>query len=66
MPQDICVNQRAPERVSGLPTGFIGAVIGLAIAALLVTAPSPENAAKPADTTGVVLEDWHGNVMRSR
>ena len=66
MPQDICVNHRAPKRVSGLPRGFIIIVIGLAIAALLVTAPSPESAVKPADTSGVALEDWHGNVMRSR
>ncbi len=57
MPQDICVNHRAPKRVSGLPTGFIIIVIGLAIAALLVTAPSPESAVKPADTSGVALED---------
>lgn len=66
MPQDLCVNQPAPERVSGLPRGFIVAVIGLALAALVVTAPSPERAVKPADTTGIALEDWHGNVMRSR
>jgi len=66
MPQDLCVNHPAPGRFAGLPIGFIVVVIGLAIAALVVTSPSPESAAKPADTTGIVLEDWHGNVMRSR
>ena len=66
MPQDICVNYPAPSRFSGLPTGLIVVVIGLAIAALVATSPSPESAVKPADTTDVALEDWHGNVMRSR
>ena len=66
MPQDICVNYPAPSRFAGLQTGLIVVVIGLAIAALVATSPSPESAVKPADTTDVALEDWHGNVMRSR
>ena len=66
MPQDICADQRAPERVSAVPTGFIITVVILAIAALVVTHPGPDNAVAPADTTGVAPEDWHGNVMRSR
>ncbi|SFO04500.1 hypothetical protein SAMN04487859_11416 [Roseovarius lutimaris] len=66
MPQDICVDQRAPDRVSGVPTGFIMTLVILAIAALVVTDPSPDTAVAPAGSTGVALEDWHGNVMRSR
>jgi hypothetical protein len=66
MPQDTYVNQRASEQVSGVPTGFIITVIVLAITALVVTNTSPHSAVVPTDTTGVALEDWHGNVMRSR
>lgn len=66
MPQDICLNQRASERASGVPTGFIITVVVLAMAALIMKGPSLGGAVLPDDATGVVLEDWHGNVMRSQ
>lgn len=63
MPQDLCHNASAPARAPQAPAlAPIAAILvaALAVAALAPAPPAEKTAAQPP-----ILEDWHGNVMRS-
>ncbi|WP_294610699.1 hypothetical protein [Roseovarius sp.] len=66
MHQDTCLAEHPSARVSVVTTRFSIAVVALALAVLVVVSLGQGAPVEPADTSVGALEDWHGNVMRSR